>query len=201
MRDEKGNMVDRLNWNGVRVLPLLLAAVALSIVTMAAFNSHAQTAKQEAAAELFDEGFKLYQSGDFYAAKDSFETGLELSPTNPAAHYYLGRILEQQGDFGGARASYEAAIANGADTKEGILAQSKLKGLDQRVGDRALTDRIQRVAGRWCRRELETTFLDMGLESADREHIISVSVANGRIDQITLEHILHNLTCASGIPN
>ena len=103
--------------------------VALFLIPAGMSGVYAATAQEEAALELFNEGFQLYQSGNFESAQERFESGLELAPKNTTALYYLGRVLEEQGDARGASVNYQAAFDSGPDTKDGILAKSRLDSL------------------------------------------------------------------------
>ena len=107
--------------------------VALFLIPAGMSSVYAATAQEEAALELFNEGFQLYQSGNFESAKERFESGLELAPKNTTALYYLGRVLEEQGDARGASVNYQAAFDSGPDTKDGILAKSAKSRLDSRA--------------------------------------------------------------------
>ena len=107
--------------------------VALFLIPAGMSSVYAATVQEEAALELFNEGFQLYQSGNFESAKERFESGLELAPKNTTALYYLGRVLEEQGDARGASVNYQAAFDSGPDTKDGILAKSAKNRLDSRA--------------------------------------------------------------------
>ena len=107
--------------------------VALFFIPAGMSGVYAATAQEEAALELFNEGFQLYQSGNFERAKERFEDSLELVPKNTTALYYLGRVLEAQGDFYNAMANYQAVFDSGPDTKDGILAKSAKNRLDSLI--------------------------------------------------------------------
>ena len=107
--------------------------VALFLIPAGMSGVYAATAQEEAALELFNEGFQLYQSGNFESAKERFESGLELAPKNTTALYYLGRVLEEQGDARGASVNYQAAFDSGPDTKDGILGKSAKSRLDSLI--------------------------------------------------------------------
>lgn len=59
---------------------------------------------------LFREGKTYFYKGQVKAAAGIFRTYLIFSPVNLLAHYYLGRCLEQQGQFRRAARAYAEAI-------------------------------------------------------------------------------------------
>ena len=56
-------------------------------------------------------GLTVAQKGLWQEAKFRFERAVALDPKNAAAHNDLAVALEQLGDFTGARAAYEKALA------------------------------------------------------------------------------------------
>jgi tetratricopeptide (TPR) repeat protein len=82
----------------------------------------AANAAGEDALALVKDGQKLLQSGDFAGAQGKFEAALKTDPKLFDAHYAMGRLLDLQGDYTGARRQLEDAIALAPnDTKEQAL--------------------------------------------------------------------------------
>ena len=55
-------------------------------------------------------GYVSYFNRDLAAARQQFERVVELEPHFPLAHYAIGDVLVQEGQFEPAVASYERAI-------------------------------------------------------------------------------------------
>ena len=170
-----------------RLAAFLLAVAAAAI---SATLAHAQTAAQEAAAELFGEGFTLYQSGDFDSAQEFFENGLQLDPQNVAALYFLGRVLEQRGDYNNAIIRYSAATKHGPQTKNGILAQLRLGTIEKKI-----SILFEKFAGPWCRSELLDFDHTMGQHTKVREFRVKFSNKNNKLAKITFGKIIHKFYC------
>ena len=92
-------------------------------------------ARKEAAAVLFDDGFKAWQAGKFIDAIENFEMGLELFSVSTRAHYYLAESLKEIGRRADALKHYETAAKINPDSKEGYLAAAKAKRL-RKIGVR-----------------------------------------------------------------
>jgi superkiller protein 3 len=93
---------------------ILAAAVAVWLVGAgAAVAQEAKTAEiPPAAAEAYNQGLELAQSGQYAEARAKFEEALRLAPDFREAHYNLGLVLRQLGEK-------EAAIAELQQSLEG----------------------------------------------------------------------------------
>lgn len=93
-------------------------------------RSTALSAKDRAAAQkLFKQAFELFQSGEFDASVISFKKGLDIDPANAVAHFYLAETYARQKNPALARRHYELARDFGGNSKEAVLAESRLAAL------------------------------------------------------------------------
>jgi tetratricopeptide (TPR) repeat protein len=81
---------------------VVLACISLSVPL---------TGAREDALALVKEGQKLLQSGDIAGAQGKFDAAIKLDPRLYDAHFAMGRLLDLQADYEGARARLEEAIA------------------------------------------------------------------------------------------
>ena len=81
------------------------------------------------AVSIFKQAFELFQTGEFDAAVVQFKKGLEIDPANAIANYYLAETYVRQNNGILARQYYELARQFGGDSKEAVLAESRLRNL------------------------------------------------------------------------
>ena len=113
----------------------------------------AQLSPQELAraTRLMEQAFALWQSKNFEAAKLGFERGLAIHPGNGPGNFYLGSMLESQGDQDGAYVRYQRAVFFDPDSEEGLKAQVALTKLAperarrQRAAQQAAQEAAQRA--------------------------------------------------------
>jgi tetratricopeptide (TPR) repeat protein len=96
-----------------------------------AYDAFASGSPEALAAELFNAGAALFDSGDAAGAREKFETVLAVVPDHPRAHYQLGMCLVQQGDNAGARQHFERFIELAPDDPEVATAREMLSYLKQ----------------------------------------------------------------------
>lgn len=83
-------------------------------------------AKRGQAKQIFSESYKLFQGGDFEAAKLGFMRGLVTDPANGQAQYFLAETLVRLNDAAGAHDRYELSQALAPNTAEGLKAETAL---------------------------------------------------------------------------
>lgn len=84
------------------MIPRILCMLALFTLPFAAFGNDADT--------LFNEGNKLYASGDYEQAVETYQQALAIQQS-ANAHYNLANAYYQLGDYGPAVLHYEKALA------------------------------------------------------------------------------------------
>lgn len=116
------------SFSAVFVLGLL--AVCPMILSAAAAERSAPLlladVRQDTAKLFFANAFELYRAEDFRGAKEKFELGLDIDPTDPLAHYYLAETLFALGQQSEGWKHYEKAAKYGPNTREGEIAASKV---------------------------------------------------------------------------
>ncbi len=75
---------------------------------------------------MFKQAFEMFQAGEFAAAIARFKQGLAIDPANGVAHFYLGEALARAGGADIARREYKRTIDFAPQSKEALIAQSKL---------------------------------------------------------------------------
>jgi hypothetical protein len=81
------------------------------------------------AQSAFYQGYEALEQGQPELAAGHFEQGLQASPNNALALYYLGISYEQLGETGRALASYERAARLAPGTDEGLRAAERVQAL------------------------------------------------------------------------
>jgi Flp pilus assembly protein TadD len=89
---------------------LFSARIVLSPLFLATLLAQATLAASPASTEQVRFGIAVARKGLWGEARFRFERALALDPKNAAALNNLAVACEQQGDFAGARESYEAAL-------------------------------------------------------------------------------------------
>ncbi|MBI3013562.1 MAG: tetratricopeptide repeat protein [Candidatus Tectomicrobia bacterium] len=82
---------------------------------------------RDGATKLFNQAFELFKAGEFDAAVRGFTQGLEIDPANGVAHFYLAETYARQNKTALARTHYQRTVDFAPDSKEALLAQSRLK--------------------------------------------------------------------------
>src|SRR5260370_9269945 len=75
----------------------------------------AQTAREEHARELADDGVFLYQRGAYKEARETFQAALKVRPDDPDLVYDLGRCYDRLGKADKARDAYLACLQRAPD--------------------------------------------------------------------------------------
>ena len=118
----------------LRALLLLLGCSLLWTSSVVAETS-AQTADEEEAFVLFDEGNKLYKLGQFEAAAERYERAYDLHP-EPTILYNLARAKESF-DPAGSADSYEEYLDLGEGDEDRGAIERRITAMRKRVSDDA----------------------------------------------------------------
>lgn len=85
--------------------------------------------QRERARQLFEEGVALWRSQDFVGAKQRLVEGLAIDQASGVGNFYLGDVLDREGDKVGAAVAMDRARSLAPDTAEGRKAAAALPGL------------------------------------------------------------------------
>ncbi len=88
------------------IVPLTLLAILLSVLVAPAVFAYA---------EQFREGLRYYYREQFEPARDYFERAVELAPSEPRHHFFLGNVYQRLDQLEQAELSYREALEQEAD--------------------------------------------------------------------------------------
>ena len=113
-----------------------VAVVAcLVLLGSAACGGHSDPSGQQASGQksvdkLVRTGIEQLESGQTETARGTFQSVLTLDSSNAYAHYNLGLIAQQAGDFAGAMKQYDAALATRPDLSSALYNKGILTEAD-----------------------------------------------------------------------
>jgi tetratricopeptide (TPR) repeat protein len=87
-----------------------IAAVAVPLFAGAEERIAPQSETRQDASELFTQGNRMYETGDFEGAVATYEQIAERGVVSPTLHYNLGNAYYKIGDLGRAVLNYERAL-------------------------------------------------------------------------------------------
>jgi serine/threonine protein phosphatase PrpC/TolA-binding protein len=133
-------------WLSLVLFFMLVAASAYTAWSWsgARRNQTSNPPVQENAIHTLRAGREALESGDYQTAELQFVSVLAREPQNPAAHYWLGRLLLARRDFANAAQSFEQAIRLQSTMYEAYLDAA---GAYEATGDGQKARRMLTLAG------------------------------------------------------
>ncbi len=116
--------------------PLVVVALALSLLVVPTRTALAGPSDEAKAGQLFDKAEAEYQAGHFREAIDLLLEAQRLAP-DAVLHYNLARAYEGLGELDPALASYRAYLEADPKTKDRGAVEARIKTLEQLKADRA----------------------------------------------------------------
>lgn len=130
------NLDARIKQLKLQTAALIKEAGALPVVDEAArYSDLAERSRslspqqREQARLMFAEGVALWQSQNFAGAKQRFVEGLAIDPASGIGNFYLGDLLDREGDKAGAAVAMDRARVLAPDSAEGRKARTALPAL------------------------------------------------------------------------
>src|SRR3546814_55544 len=98
-----------------------------SVAALAAAPVQVAQSAEQTAQNYFYAGFEALEQNRLDEAASMFEGGLQYSPNNAVATYYLAVVYDRQGDFDRAAPLYERTGVLAPGTEEGRAARERLR--------------------------------------------------------------------------